>query len=202
MKLTIGAVILAAGLARRMGEAKQFLSLDGNPLFLHSVDLAIRAKLDPIILVVGNNKQQYEKYLSSYPNVIVLENKQYQEGMGTSLRLGVSQLDCKVEGVFILLADQPFVDVTVIQNMANKFKADGSRSIVRPVYSAMEGHPILFPSSLFPEFANLEGDTGGKSLIKKHWDKVSKLDFNQTDWGFDIDTPDDYVKAQEMVKNK
>ncbi|AGK52254.1 nucleotidyltransferase family protein [Bacillus sp. 1NLA3E] len=195
----IGAVILAAGLSKRMNTSKQFLLLNGVPLFIHAVSLASECGLEPIILVIGENEGEYEKYLVNYPNVIILKNECFREGMGTSLRLGVQFVNDQVEAIMIFLADQPFVTKEVVMKMVNKYHELGVRpqyTIIRPKYKNMEGHPILFDVSLFPEFNFLEGDKGGKSIIKKYRKYLKIINFDKQIYGFDIDTPEEYLIAK------
>ncbi len=70
----IAAVVLAAGLSKRMNEPKQFLPLRGVPLFMHAVSLASECGLEPIVLVIGENEGEYAKYPEDYPNIILLQN--------------------------------------------------------------------------------------------------------------------------------
>ncbi|SHT21304.1 Putative acyltransferase [Mycobacteroides abscessus subsp. abscessus] len=192
----IGAVVLAAGEAKRMGQPKQFLPLNGAPMFIHSIITATRSGLSPIILVVGSNEDKYRDILRGYQTVRMIKNPSYVDGMGTSLKLGIEAVGDAVDGVMVFLADQPFVPTSVIKKMVVTFTESNEQySIIRPVYSGTDGHPIFFSSGLFSEFSGLSGDIGGKRIIKKYQNYVKKEYFESNTWGFDLDTPDDYEKA-------
>ncbi len=121
--------------------------------------------------------------------------------MGPSLQLGVQFLKDQVKAIMIFLADQPFVTKEVVIQMINKYHELGVRpqyAIIRPTYENIEGHPVLFDSSLFPEFHFLSGDTGGRTIIKKYRQFLHIIPFDKQIYGFDIDTPEDYLLAKRL----
>lgn len=195
----IGAVILAAGLSRRMGEPKLFLPYKGKPLFLQAVETAVLCGLDPIILVVGKHEEGFRE-LVSYPQVTILKNEEYQSGMGSSLKRGFRHLEGKAAAAFVFLADQPFVPPLVPQEIMNRYQQERSNGylIFQPKYAEKEGHPVLFDAELFHEFQGLQGDIGGREIIRKYRDQLYPVHFQNPSWGIDIDTPEDYQKAKKM----
>ena len=49
----VAALILAAGASARMGRPKQLLDWDGRALVRIAAEVALAAKLDPLLVVVG-----------------------------------------------------------------------------------------------------------------------------------------------------
>lgn len=132
----IGAIVLAAGLSRRMGEAKQFLPLRGKPLFRHAVERAIASELSPILLIGGEHSERLRQLTSDLPQVEVLDNREYATGMASSLRVGMETASGRVDAVLVFLIDQPYVPDHVVQALIHTYaenRAEGVR-IVRPVY--------------------------------------------------------------------
>ncbi|WP_102349076.1 nucleotidyltransferase family protein [Bacillus sp. Marseille-P3661] len=201
----IGAVILAAGLSSRMGQPKQLMQLAGKPLFLYSVDKAITANLNPIAVVTGKYHHELTDHLGSRKNVSILNNEEYAEGMATSLRKGIRSIEGNnVDAAFVMLADQPFIPLSLIDNMIQSYLENRSKGylIFQPQYNSSPGHPVLFDSSLFCEFRQLEGDVGGKEILQKYKNQIKRVPAGDDSWNFDIDNPTDYEKAVQMVKNE
>src|SRR5271169_3104511 len=100
------AVILAAGTSTRMGTVKQLLPLDGRPLLQHVLDNVRASQAREIVLVLGFAAEAIEREIEAH-NVRVVINQNYQQGMGASLRAGLSAVDPQAEAALIVLADQP-----------------------------------------------------------------------------------------------
>src|SRR5450432_1055992 len=116
---SIGAIILAAGGSSRFGQAKQFLSFQGESLVRRTVRSAIDAGCTPVAVVVGDARACIETELREMPAVIV-ENPEWQRGLGGSIRCGLRYLLIsrpEINAVILLACDQPFVGVGVIASL-------------------------------------------------------------------------------------
>lgn len=196
-KERIGAVILAAGMSKRMGRPKLLLPLNGKPIFLHAVDVALAAGLEPIILVVGEHEQKMRNLLANRPEINIVKNDNYQSGMSSSLKKGIQYVARpEVVAAMVMLADQPFVPTEVLKQLKLMYWNEREKGylIYRPMYQGQAGHPILFDKSLFPEFEHLVGDRGGKSILSRHMERLKYIPFHNATWQLDIDTPIDYEK--------
>jgi molybdenum cofactor cytidylyltransferase len=195
----IGAVILAAGLSRRMGVPKLFLDFHGKPLFLYSVECAIQSQLNPILIVGGEHVPLLQDHTKDLP-VEIVGNPDYTKGMATSLKRGIETMDGRVDALLVFLADQPFVPPALVKEMLHTYtvcRSSGIR-IVRPLYSGIPGHPVLFDADLFTEFSDLQGDEGGRLIIKRHAEKLKFIPADNPLWGADIDTPDDLKQFKKI----
>jgi molybdenum cofactor cytidylyltransferase len=193
----IGAVILAAGLSRRMGVPKLFLDLHGKPLFRYSVESAIHSGLNPILIVGGEHVPFLQEHTQDLP-VEIIKNEDYMEGMGTSLKRGIEAMEGRVDALLVFLADQPFVPPELIKKLLQTYtdcRSHGIR-IVRPQYDGIPGHPVLWDAELLSEFSGLQGDEGARSIIQRHAEKVKLIPVENPLWGADIDTPDDWLRLK------
>ncbi len=197
----IGAIILAAGMSKRMGQPKQLVPLGGKPLFRFSVDAAVNAGLKPIVLVGGKHVEELYKHVANVTDIEVIRNANYKSGMASSLKIGIKALTGRTDAAIVFLADQPFVPSIVIKKILENYnlhRKEGVR-ILRPEYNGTAGHPVLFDADLFKEFENIQGDEGGKSIIENHHAKLKVIPFENSEWGMDIDTPDDLLRLKKIT---
>lgn len=198
MVFKIGLIILAAGAATRMGRPKQLLSYQGRSLILHAVEVALASLCQPIVVVLGAYVEQIKPELM--PKAVqVVENSQWQEGMSSSIRAGISMLlktNSKLDAVIISLADQPLVSPQIFNQLIQSYQ-ETQKVIIASKYNETTGVPALFSNALFPELMQLEGDKGAKALIQKYIDTGLILLIPEA--AIDIDTPDDY--KQLLLKN-
>lgn len=160
----IAIVILASGRSRRFGtQDKLMADLLGQPMAMHSAKLAIAMQAHTIVATVAwDNEPLAELY--SGMGIAVVNNSDADSGQGTSLALGVQHiLDMPVHAVLVMLADMPFVTSGHLTSLMDCL-GDGDAAA-----STCEGvlmPPILFARSAFNTLAALEGDKGGKAVLK------------------------------------
>lgn len=195
--VSIGAVILAAGMSKRMGQPKVLMRLDGKMLVHYPIQLAIIHQLQPIVVIAGKYIDEMKKSLKVMQTVDFVFNHDYEIGMASSLKLGIQTVEAKVDAVIVFLADQPFIPNEVVQSLMEQYmlhKEEGVK-IVRPRYDGVLGHPILFDRSLFNEFKNINGDQGGRNIIQNYRQSMKIVSFHNRNWGMDIDTPEEYEEV-------
>lgn len=201
---TVAAIILAAGSSSRMGAGrhKLFLPLGDQPVLVHVLEAVLAAQTRPIILVLGHQAAQARVLLSPYlhrPELLIIENPDYQQGMSTSLRAGLQALTNTREqehigGAIILLGDQPLITTPVIDDLVTTWQA-GEKRIVAPLYNGKRGNPVLFSADLFPELAAVTGDEGGRRVIERHHDEIATVEVKDGQASFDVDTWEAYQQV-------
>jgi molybdenum cofactor cytidylyltransferase len=198
MSGSIGIVLLAAGASLRLGgdALKQMLEYRGKSLLRHAAEIACASVCEPIVVVLGANAERLQTELEGLPVRPVL-NEQWREGMGTSIRIGVSALtaeNAELAALLILLCDQPLLTPAHLNALVAAHRADVSGiKIVASEYGATLGPPCLFDRALFEELVALTGDEGARRIIRRHaaaGDAVRSIPFPEG--AADIDTPDDY----------
>jgi len=121
------------------------------------------------VVVLGAHAEQVQGELDRLP-VLIVENRQWEEGMSSSIRVGLEALVAggdEVDGAVIMLCDQPFVTVGVINELVETYRQTG-KLIVASGYGEACGVPVLFSNELFVEIAALEGTQGAKLIIANH----------------------------------
>jgi molybdenum cofactor cytidylyltransferase len=189
----IAAVILAAGLSKRMGGPKQILPVEGEPMLGRVLAVFRRSMVGEVVVVLGAEAQQIRETVRFKDEKVVI-NIRYREGMGSSLRLGIEALGDGTDAAIIALADQPFLSPATVDSIIEAHARTGA-PIVVPVYHGGRGNPVLFDRSLFPQMLEVHGDVGAKSVVESHADEVLEVAVDDAGIIFDIDTPDDYNRA-------
>ncbi len=190
----ITAVILAAGASTRFGQPKQLLDWNGVPLLAHVADVALGAELAPVIVVLGCQAEAARAALSTRPVQAVM-NWRWEQGLSTSVQVGLATLTPTAEAVIFMQCDQPLVTPDLLRALVACFEETGA-PIVHPTHAGQRGTPTLFARRLFPELAAVSGDEGGRAVIARHADEVATVEVADPDVLADIDTPTDYERLR------
>lgn len=192
----LGVVLLAAGLGRRMGGPnKLLLDLGGAPLVRHvGKPLAETLPDAPRVAVTGRDAEAVTEALAGQ-GWRMAHNPRYVEGMGRSLAVGVAALPADLDGVVVMLGDQPGLAPGTVRCLCAAFAAapDPTTAIVRPAHHGTEGHPVLWGRAWRPALLGLEGDQGGRDLIRlhAHASRLLRVPVDDPAVTRDIDRPED-----------
>jgi len=192
----IAGSVLAAGLSRRMGQAKLLLTLRGRPVIRLSVEAVLAAGVDPLVVVAGSEHAGVAKALDGLPLTIAL-NPHPEAGQASSIRVGVGALPQGSEAILIALGDQPFLPPEVIPALRAEFDRTG-KAIAAPRYRREMGNPVLFRHDMFGELLDLSGDRGARAVIERDAGRVALVDFDLP-MPQDVDTPEDYEGLRSAV---
>lgn len=189
--MDFGIIILAAGSSSRLGQPKQLLDFKGKTLLQHAVESALASAPTNVITVLGSNDERVKPTLTGYDTTVVT-NSEWQEGMASSIRCGLTKLMEKnpaVEAAIIMVCDQPFTDSNLLKELVAKYDRS-NKPVVASVYDDAPGTPALFDKSVFPKLLQLTGDRGAKKIILQNPELAELVPF---DLGSkDIDTMADY----------
>ncbi len=202
MPQTVAAIILAAGRSSRMenGHHKLLLPLGDRAVLSHVVSTVLASKARPLVIVLGYRAEQIRALLSPYavqPEVMVIENPEYQQGMSTSLRKGIEtlmMLPYIVDGALIILGDQPLMTPDVINAMIET-RQDTGKLIVAALYNGQRGNPTFFDARLFPELLAITGDEGARTVLARHRQEMATIDVDDDTLNYDVDTWESYQQV-------
>ena len=192
----ICAVVLAAGLSRRMGAQKLLLPFGGKTVISHIVDQLLTSTVDEVHVVVGHQAERISAELSDRA-VSIVENPNYKSGMLSSVRCGLQNLPEDCRAVMVVLGDQPSITTELIDKMLQSF-ATTEKSILVPLHKHKRGHPILFSSHYSDEIMMQYDDVGLRGLLHSHSDDVFELDVTTSSVLFDMDYPEDYQRELDL----
>jgi molybdenum cofactor cytidylyltransferase len=185
----IAAVVLAAGLSRRMGRSKLLLDLGGAPVIRRTVEEVLAARLDELVVVVGPASGDIEAALAGLPVRFVV-NPAPEAGQAGSVVAGIDALADRAEAALVALGDQPTLPRDVIPALLTSYRSTGA-AIVAPLYQDGRGNPVLFAAPVFAELRALSGDEGARRVIDRDPGRVALVRFDRP-MPPDLDTPQDY----------
>ncbi len=193
----IAAVVLAAGLSRRMGQAKLLMPVGGRAIVRYVVESVLAGGVDLVWVVTGPDVEPIEAALAGLEVQIVV-NPAPEEGQAGSLRAGIAALPASVDAVLIALGDQPSLAPAIIPALLAA-RRTSPKLIVAPRYRDGQGNPVLFKREIFPELLRLTGDQGARPIIQKEPARVEwvELDLPMPP---DVDTLDDYEKIRANLR--
>jgi molybdenum cofactor cytidylyltransferase len=172
VKVSIAAIVLAAGASRRLGQPKQLLMHDGETLLLRAIRLATEAGAAPVIAVLGANSELIRATVD-LANSIQVINHRWEEGISTSIHAGLHALDEVAldeasplsASALILACDQPLLTTNHLHALMEAFAAAAEPSIIASAYAGVLGIPAVFPRIAFPQLRALRGDKGARALL-------------------------------------
>lgn len=194
----IGVIVLAAGSSSRMGQSKQLLPIEGEPLLLRSVKTALAIKAQNVVVVLGHREEAHGKIINHLP-LDVIVNKGWSAGMGGSLKAGLThilQVHPETQAILVMVCDQPDLNSSHLVKLVEGFYST-HKSIVASGYSNTTGVPALFSNQHFSEILSLDDSQGAKKVLEKNRDTLEVINFPEG--ATDLDTPEDY---QNFVARK
>ena len=183
-------IVLAAGASSRFGSPKQLVRVDGRPLMHTTVSRAVEITGHSTLVVLGANAGDLAPLLRHTPATIVI-NREWSEGIASSIRAGVSRLPGSCTGVMLVLADQAAVTAEDLRRLAGTWRRQPDY-MVAAQYGATLGAPAIFPSSRFRDLTDLRGDRGASALFHRNPDRVVRVPMESAT--LDIDTPEDLLR--------
>ena len=188
----VAAIIIAAGASSRLGEPKQLLLVEGETLLGRAVRIAKEAGADPVLVILGANRERIEAEVD-LSGVRVVGNNGWQEGLASSIRLGVEEVQNQptpASGVLLAICDQPAVTSEHLARMIETFREQPA-SAVASTYAGKRGIPAVFPRSAFVDLLALTGDQGARGLLSQADRKVIEMPLAGGE--LDIDRPADLI---------
>ena len=187
---SLHAIVLAAGEASRFGSAKQLVRIGDRPLLSLVAGRAAEVVGHALVIVLGARAAELSPLLRHSPGSVVI-NRDWREGLASSIRAGIARLPASCAGVMLVLADQACVTAEDLRRLAGAWRRQ-PLCVAAARYGATVGVPAIFPQHLFSELSELKGDTGARSLLKRHTDRLVKVPMPSA--AFDLDTPDDLLE--------
>jgi len=163
----IKAILLAAGQSKRMKSENKLIKLYKNkPLINYSLNVLKKSKVNKIIIVLGHQHKEVKKIIKKNKEIIFTYNKNYKQGMASSIKTGLKKISKNDKGFIIAQSDMPFVKQSDINKICRSINS--KKFLVHALkYKNRVGNPIGFDSSLIKKFKNIKGQFGAKFMVKR-----------------------------------
>jgi molybdenum cofactor cytidylyltransferase len=186
----IAAIILAAGMSRRMGSNKLLATLpDGRTLIAATVENALTSAAHPVIVVTGHQDREIRAALAGH-KIRFVHAETFAAGMAESVRTGIAALSDSIGAALIILGDMPLVSAATIDKILSSFDPEEGREIVVPVHDGQRGNPVLWGAKFFPELLGISGDIGARNILLRHMESVAEINIADDSVLRDFDTPE------------
>jgi molybdenum cofactor cytidylyltransferase len=188
----IGAIVLAAGMSRRMGKSKVLLPWTKRKTIIeHIIEQLILSRIDHITVVTGYRGDEVGA-LAEKMGVHVIHNPFYETGeMLSSLKVGLQAMPAQMAAALIVLGDQPRLQPRVMGQVLMTY-AEGQGDIVAPSYQMRRGHPILIARRYWPELVALPEGGAPRDVINNYQDHIAYVNVDTDSILGDVDTLQDY----------
>lgn len=172
----------------RLGEPKQLVRVGGQPLLRRVVGAAVAAtRGDSVFVVLGAHAARITPLLKNSSASVII-NRDWEEGLASSIRCGLKSLGAGAEAALIVLGDQYALTSVELRRLIDAWQGRDA-AIAASRYNAQLGVPAIFPRGYFGELMELRGDQGAKLLIKRHANRVVSVPMPSA--AIDLDTPED-----------
>lgn len=171
-------LILAAGEGRRFGGPKAPHVFEGERLVDRAVRILGEAGCDPIVVVLG-------AWIGDVPGARVVVNEEWPEGMGSSLRVGLSAVAATpgIDRVLITLVDLPGLTDEAIGRVI----ASDAR-IAQAAFGGERGHPVMVGREHWENVSEVaSGDRGARDFLRAHAEDVALIEVGDLATGEDLD---------------
>ena len=198
------AILLAAGVSRRMGTLKALLDWQGRPLIIHQIAALREAGADEVIVVLGHRADELQARIGANRDVYNLGrvrcviNEDYAQGKTTSIKTGLWALGPSADSdaaILMLNVDQPRSAGIIKRTLDAHHDADANL-ITIPTYRGKGGHPIVVSRSLYSELIAIDEKTQGmRAVTERHCDATQRVELGAAELLWDVNTPEQYQAA-------
>jgi molybdenum cofactor cytidylyltransferase len=188
--MSVAAIVLAAGSSTRLGRPKQLVEVRGEALLERVVGAVSEWPVETVVVVLGADAEEILEEVDFGGSVVAI-NEGWQEGMASSLRVGLDVLTREpgITHAFVALGDQPGIPIEVPVGLVAAAETSNRPAIV-PVYRYERSNPVLFARSLWERLMALEGDAGASGFLRSHPQLVEEVRFDHLP-PRDVDTEHD-----------
>ena len=186
----ISAIILAAGLSKRMKLGNKLLLEKNNTTIIQETIKRVQASsVNEVIVVLGKDHKIFKKKINDN-TINYVTNKSYSSGIASSIKKGLEKVNKRNLGVMICLGDMPLIKSSTYIKIINEFH-EKNKNII-PCFKLNAGNPVLFKKIYYRELMKIKGDEGAKFLIKKTPEHFYHLEVNDQGILKDIDNSYQY----------
>ena len=155
------ALILAGGKSRRMGFPKLLLASAGDLLIDFMIERLEYSGWGEIAVTVSDESLA-DFVRCRYDNVAAIVNHNPDEGMISSIRLGLNWAEDAQTGLLTWPIDHPLVGVSTLQKML-RFSTEDAVTV--PTFDGKRGHPTFWGKESWTKLRSTAADQGAREIL-------------------------------------
>ena len=202
-------LLLAAGSGSRMGGPKALVPVGGRLLVERAFEVLRDGGCDPVVVVLGAGADEVRRR-AHLPAGVVVENPDWADGQGGSLRLGLLRgADDAPDGgaadaAVIALVDQPGLPAAVVRRLIEAWHAGAGPAVVA-AYDGRPRNPVLLDRRVWADVAaTLDGDEGARAWLRARRrstpEDVVLVECGDLGDPVDLDTPADLADYADRTE--
>jgi CTP:molybdopterin cytidylyltransferase MocA len=198
------AILLAAGVSRRMGTLKALLDWQGRSLIIHQIVALREAGADEVVVVLGHRADELQARIGANRDVYTLGrvrcvvNDDYALGKTTSIKTGLWALGPSADpdaAIMMLNVDQPR-SAGIIEKVLGEHHNGDDKLITIPTSDGKGGHPIIVSRGLYSELIAIDEKTQGmRAVTERHREATQRVELGAPELLWDVNTPEQYQAA-------
>src|SRR4051794_20541999 len=188
-------LLLAAGEGERLGTPKALVEVDGQLLVDRAARVLAEGGCSPVVVVLGAAAADVTAR-AQLADALVVVNDDWAQGMGSSLRVGLTVLaELGVGSAVVSVVDQPRIGNDVVRRLVSH---PSGRPAVAAAYDGRQGNPVRLDATIWPDVAAAaEGDVGARAWMRAHPHSVEVVACDDLGVDDDIDTAEDLARLVE-----
>lgn len=190
----LGAVLLAAGSAVRMGGPNKLLMrIDGEPLVRRSLRALQRVPIGHLVVVLGRDAQRVRVELDTFP-VRAFCRVDAGCDQQVSVDAGLRALPEGLDAIVIALADQPLVGADDLRWLLARWRELPAGSAAIPFHRGARGNPVVIGGAMREPVLEAGPATGCRGWLAANPQRVHRIETPNDHFVVDLDTPEDLAR--------
>lgn len=184
------AIVLAAGMSRRMGSVnKLLLEINGTSMIRATVSACAAVCDAPVAVVTGHQAHNIEQALFGL-DVSFIHNPDFASGQQGSVVAGLRAAP-EAGTTLVVLGDQPLLDRAALERLLEAHRASDQTRITIPVNGADRGNPLVIPLAFKRSLMADKVNPGCRKFTRDNPDKVNPVALQDPAYFTDLDTLED-----------
>ena len=163
----IKAILLAAGQSKRLKAENKLVKIyKKKHLINHTLNTLHKSKINKVIIVLGYQYIKIKKIIKKNKKNIFVINKNYKNGIASSIKTGLKKISKKDKGFIIVQSDMPFIKISDVNKLYQSIHK--KNYLVHALkFKNKVGNPMGFKTSILNKFKKIKGNFGAKFMVKR-----------------------------------
>lgn len=149
-----------------MGITKSLVPLGSMTALEMAVGRLVEAGCNPVTVVVGADHERVMHHHSQLQVAWVI-NKDWQNGMLSSLKCGLSSFGSLPGRLFLQLVDHCRVEAATLLAIRHESERQ-PRNIIRPLFAGRRGHPLVLTRDALNSVMKIGADGSLRDMLDQH----------------------------------